>query len=198
MGILQATGTQTDTVAAFWFVVLLYYFGCVVRTAEFRWPPLVALAAALGLAVLTKGTVYLFAPAFLLGLACWLIKVLRWRALAAFAVIVMVFLVFNAAHYSRNWRVYDHPLGPREEPMPNTKYGLEARTPGALLSNFSKHVGTHINTPGRLAARAPMRDFDPEAVLLLDQRPQPEKVSVNGRDFLRRWSKDRVAIYWAE
>ena len=59
MGILQASSTQNDYVTAFWLVCLVYY---ILRFKEQpRCANAVGVGASLGLALLTKGTAYLYA-----------------------------------------------------------------------------------------------------------------------------------------
>ncbi|PTX91629.1 hypothetical protein [Opitutus sp. ER46] len=147
MGIMQASSAQTDYVAAFWFVSFVYFLLRLLAAPALSWPLLLAMSAALGLAVFTKATAYLLAPPFLVWMAVVLVRRLRWRVLAPFAAITAVFLVLNAGHYARNTRVYGHPLGPREEPTPNSRYALESHAPAALVSSLAKHVGTHLNSP---------------------------------------------------
>ena len=54
-------------VGAFWIVVAVYY---VLRWNEHQtWPVLLAIGSAIGLAIMTKGTAYVFLPCALL--ACW-------------------------------------------------------------------------------------------------------------------------------
>jgi hypothetical protein len=159
MGIMQASSAQTDTVVAFWFVCAVHFLLRLVRADTARWPVVVGFAASLGLAAFTKATVYLFAPGFLLWLALALLRRHRWRAIPPFAAITAVFLLLNASHYARNWQVYGHPLGPREEPTPNSRYALESHAPNALLSSLSKHVGTHINSPWRSLNGAIQRGY---------------------------------------
>ena len=146
MGIMQASSTQTDYVIAFWFVCFVYYLLRLQRK-DTDWPHLLAMSAAIGLAVLTKATAYLLGPAFLLWFAVAQIRVRGARALGAFGVLAAVFLALNSGPYARNWALHRNPLGPGHEPTPNSKYSLDTHEPKALISNLSRHIGTHINTP---------------------------------------------------
>lgn len=159
MGILQASSSMTDIVVAFWFVCFVYFFLRLLQSESLCWTWVLALSAALGLAAFTKATAYLLAPAFLVWLAYSTIRRFRARAVGAFAVITVVFLAVNFGHYARNWKLYQHPLGPREEPSENSNYGIESHTPPALASSLAKHVGTHINTPWKKLNSAIQRGF---------------------------------------
>lgn len=147
MGIMQASSTQTDYVAAFWFVCFLYYLVRLVPSHSISWPLLLGLSSSLGLAVFSKATVYIFAAAFVLWMALTQIKQHRWRTFIPFALVAVVFMALNASHYVRNWNVYANPLGPYQEPAPNTQYTLDSHSPAALASNLAKNISTHINTP---------------------------------------------------
>ena len=147
MGIMQASSTQTDYIAALGFICFVYYLLRLHKREQHRWPLLLGLSAALGLGVFAKATVYLFAPPFLLWLACHCLKVRRWRAMAEFTAITAVFLAINVGHYARNWDVYGHPLGPRDEPAENSEYILESHAPRAVLSSLAKHAASHLITP---------------------------------------------------
>jgi hypothetical protein len=147
MGIMQASSTQTDYVAAFWFACCLYYLVRLVRSETIAWPLVLGFATALGLAIHAKATIYVFAAAFLLWLALAQIKRHRWRVLIPLGLITAVFLGLNGGHYLRNWNMYGSPLGPGREPAPNTKYTLDSHSPAALASSLAKNISTHINTP---------------------------------------------------
>src|SRR5271156_648186 len=65
--LLEASGAMNTYVAAFWIVVAVYYL---LRWNERQtWPVALAIGSALGLAIMTKGTTYIFLPCVLL--ACW-------------------------------------------------------------------------------------------------------------------------------
>jgi hypothetical protein len=146
MGIMQASSTQTDYVAAFWFACFVYYFLRLREANAFCWPFLLGLSASLGLAVFAKATIYIFGPVFLLWLAMSQIGTYKWLAVRSFLVMTAIFVVINAGHCLRNWDLYRNPLGPCQEPH-NATYSLDTHAPNALLSNLAKNIGTHINTP---------------------------------------------------
>jgi len=101
-GILQASGAKNDYLAALWLVAMVYF------ALEGR-PAFTGLA--LGLALLTKATAYLFAP-FLLAA----VLVLRRRhgdlRPRAFAIACLAGVaVLNGPHYARNFRLSGSILG---------------------------------------------------------------------------------------
>jgi hypothetical protein len=147
MGIMQASSTQTDFVAAFWIVC---FIAAALRSLEeptARGGPCLAAGAALGLAVFTKATSYVFAAPFALGFGALLLWRHRTRALLPLAGFTAMFLALNLTHYVRVASIYGSPLGPGEEPAPNTKYAMELHSLPALTSSLAKNVGSHLMTP---------------------------------------------------
>jgi hypothetical protein len=99
-GILQASGAKNDWLLTLWLVAVVYF--AVRRNAAF-------VGLALGLALLTKATGYLFAPAVLA--AGWFWKG-RWQAKAPAPLwIAAGILLINAPQFVRNWRLSGSPLG---------------------------------------------------------------------------------------
>lgn len=108
---------------------------------------IVAAGLALGLAIITKGTTYLFAPPFLLWLVIGLLRKQRIRALIPLGAIALLTISLNAGHWIRNVELNGHPLGPGEEARPDTEYANAIHTPKAILSNTIKYLAFHFNTP---------------------------------------------------
>ncbi|MBI5763526.1 MAG: glycosyltransferase family 39 protein [Planctomycetes bacterium] len=144
MGILQSTSAQNDYVTAFWLVCLAW---CVIELASrpaAKHPErlVYALAASLGLAILTKATAYLFAAPFIIW---FVVHVLRtrpaqwWRYAAAIAAIA---IAINLGHSIRNYRVFGSPLGPKDEV---SIYTNEAMGPARLVSNVLRNLALHAN-----------------------------------------------------
>src|SRR5205085_1870818 len=94
-GILQASGAKNDWLLTFWLVAMVYF--AVRRDAPYA-------GLALGLAVATKATAYLFAPPLLAATMFWG----RKRAAAFLAGGV---LLINTPQYVRNLRLGGSPLG---------------------------------------------------------------------------------------
>jgi 4-amino-4-deoxy-L-arabinose transferase-like glycosyltransferase len=140
MGILQASSTQNDYVVALWLVCLAY---CVLQAIQSKFEGLwvYAAGASLGLAILTKGTAYLYAFPFCLWLLFSSLRRLqeRWKSMLGFGAIA---LALNIIHYWRNWQVFDSFLG-------ESGQGLEIFNLSVFLSNILRNLALHLSTPVR-------------------------------------------------
>lgn len=115
MGILQASSTQNDYVVTFWLVCLAHYVLRMLQVMESTsscWPQTILAGTSLGLALLTKGTAYLFAFPFLVWLSVALTRKLGARSLQIMLAIAMIAMAINLGHYIRNFESFGAPLGP--------------------------------------------------------------------------------------
>lgn len=142
MGILQASSTQTDFVVAFWLACTVVF--ALALVAEPSLGAAAWLGAALGLAVFTKGTAYLFAAPLVIGVGVWIVFRLRRRALSIVAVLVVIPAIINAGIAVRNEAAFHDPLGPAEETamLANQSHG-----PQALASNLIRDTAVQLGTP---------------------------------------------------
>jgi Dolichyl-phosphate-mannose-protein mannosyltransferase len=154
MGILQASSTQTDYVVSFWLVCFVYF------TMLLRTKPHVlhasATGAALGLAILTKATAYLYALPFAVWVGASVVKARRTKGLLLVALALTIALATNLGHYGRNYGLFGTPLGPSGE-GPGEAYTNDVFTWSALVSNVSRNVGLEIGTPFGRVNRASTR-----------------------------------------
>lgn len=141
MGILQGSSTQNDYVLALWLVCLAY---CVLQAiqAKFEGYWVLAAGASLGLAILTKGTAYLYAFPFCLWLVFSGLRRLRLNLVWPMAGFGAIALALNANHYWRNWRVFRSVLG-------DSGQGLDGFSVSVLLSNILRNLALHVSTPVR-------------------------------------------------
>jgi hypothetical protein len=155
MGVLQATTTQNDYISSFWFVFYTLVILRICASAEGDLRVYAAAGAVLGLAVLTKATMYLFALPFTAWLAVHVIRRCPRLALRGFAVIAIAALLVNAGHYARNYRLYGSVLGPGQEGYryngvdadPRYKYTNDAFSGPLFLANTLRNLAVHLGTP---------------------------------------------------
>ncbi|HMR66227.1 MAG TPA: glycosyltransferase family 39 protein [Anaerolineae bacterium] len=140
MAVLQAVTTQNDLVLSFWLVCLVSFI-LLVRQ-QTHWLPLLGAAGSLGLAVLTKGTAYIFAAPLLLWLGLLLLKRYRWRVWQPLGVVAVVVLLLNSGHYARNLHLFGSPLQPE---LGQYSYQNEIFSPAAVISNLVRNAALHLN-----------------------------------------------------
>lgn len=146
MGILQATSTQNDYVASLWLTSFIYFSIRFLKKKDTI--TLVAMGASLGLGLLTKSTIYIYAFPFFIWFVIAAIRSLgankAWRPLAVVAACV---LLINIAYYLRNMEIYGSPLGPGREGATNPlKYTNDEFSPAQIISNVTRNVSIHLQT----------------------------------------------------
>lgn len=146
MGILQSTSTQTDYVAAFWLVCFVY-FSLRLRNRSSLVDAL-GLGLALGLALLTKGTSYVFAFPFVVWLIASTFRKEERKKLLLVGLALMITFISNAGHYYRNYDLYGSPLGPGTEGG-DFIYTNQVVSPAAVTSNILRNVGLHLGSSER-------------------------------------------------
>jgi hypothetical protein len=137
-GILQATGAKTDYVLAAWLACAGYFL--VRAPDEDRFVEIIFAGLALGLALGTKGTAYLFAPGLVLALAIPAWK--WWRAHpASIALLILCAIALNIPQYGRNLDLSGSPLG-FDSAQGDGKYRWQNESFGwrATVSNFLRHA----------------------------------------------------------
>ncbi len=144
--VLEASGAMSTCAGAFWIVVAVYFL---LRWREEQsWSVLLGAAAATGLAILTKGTAYVF----LLGVAsaCWIMApaVARRTLVLRTPLILLVILLLNGPLFVRNYRLSGSPLGfaaplgdDPERQYENSHFSISG-TAGNVVKNLVLHVGT--------------------------------------------------------
>jgi hypothetical protein len=142
MGILQSTSTQNDYSAGLWLLcavaATLAYVAAPSLQGAF-W-----IGASVGLALLTKGSSYIFVAPLALLLAGWMVVRLKTRLLVPAAVMIAVPLALNAGMYLRNEAQFQSPLGPGQETAILTNATFE---PAAIGSNVLRDSALQVGTP---------------------------------------------------
>jgi hypothetical protein len=187
MGVLQASSTQNDYVAAFWLIATVAIgLAPAARPTSGRAWLVAVVGGALGLAILTKPTAYLIGAPFAA------LVVLRWartdgvrRATLAAAAIVLVAGALNAGHYARNVAVFGSPLGPRDDS--GYEYGAVRPRPLLVMSTAVRNVALHLATPSEWLTRRIEHGIR-RAHVALGADPDDARVTWRGERFaLHAW-----------
>ena len=142
MGILQASSTQNDYVVAFWLVCLAWAGLQFMKSNDLKW--IVVAGASLGLAVLTKGTAYLYAFPYVIWIAFAVFRGIPRKVALAVLCLVAPYLLLNMPHYYRNVKVFSNPLLSGQE-----HYSNEHLTAGVLVSNVLRNVALLVPSPSQ-------------------------------------------------
>jgi hypothetical protein len=138
-GILQASSAKNECLAAFWLVSIVYF--ALRRDMLF-------LGLSVGLAVLTKGTAYLFAPPLIAGMFLCDRSADRWRRWRWVPVWAAGgILLVNGPLYSRNLAVSGSPLG-FDSPFGNGLYKFRNEPLGwkPMVSNLLLNVSDQLGS----------------------------------------------------
>src|SRR2546426_673824 len=142
MGFLQASSTQTDYVVAFWLVCSV---SLALTTVTQRTPQSAAwFASSLGLAMLTKGTAYIFAAPMVLALGYWMVTRLRSRLIWSALLMLLIPPAINAGYYARNQTVFHNPLAPGAD---NAQLANATYSPQAIVSTVIRDGVVQFGTP---------------------------------------------------
>jgi hypothetical protein len=150
IGIVEATGTQTDYAAAAWLACFLYFLlQATMKESSTGYPAWIAAGASLGLGILTKAGIALFAAPFLAWMLVHRLRAGGLRRAAAGALIIgLTVCALNAPQMARNFALYGDPLGAdrvMESPSaPAVAY--RSASPAVILMNALRHASLHIGT----------------------------------------------------
>lgn len=143
MAILESSSTQNDLVVTSFCLGFTYFLLRFVRTLSFQDAMFCALA--MGLALLTKGTAYLYCCA--IGLSIGMVTVIsatpsrRMIWLCRLGIIAIAALVLNVGHLSRTYLVYG--LNPTSQ----TNLLNDEISASTTFSNIVRNSALHIGTP---------------------------------------------------
>ncbi|MBT3295781.1 MAG: hypothetical protein HN919_09825 [Verrucomicrobia bacterium] len=167
MAILQATSTQNDLVVSA-FILLFACYLLKVRQAPTLFN-LMACAAALGAALLTKGTAYVYCPA--IGLVVGLFprggsSRERWVPYSLkLALVPVLALLLSAGHLARNYGLYQHPFSTETGSYRNERLSLPI-----FGANVVRSLSLHLGTP---SPRTNQTTHKAVAALLGDELENP-------------------------
>ncbi len=144
--LLEASGAMNTAAGAFWVLTAVYFMIC--ASKEQSASNLFGLSGAIGLAVLTKGTAYVYLPPLLF--AAWWpnsyaarMKLLRLAPVPALAV-----LLINAAQFYRCYELTGSPLGfPFSDAGPGLQWMANPASLGGGVANIFRQLSLHLPTP---------------------------------------------------
>jgi hypothetical protein len=141
IAILQSLTTQNDLVNSYFILISIYFILRLVK--QFNLADLLFLCIAVGLAILTKGSSYVFIGCFLVfyGIRELFRKNIKSTIIAA-GFLIIVPLLMNSGYFYRNYVDSGQPLGNAQKEQVN-----EIFTCSALISNLSKNLYLHLTTP---------------------------------------------------
>lgn len=181
---LEASSTQNDLVLGFYVSALYFFVIWKMRRKEGFSFLDIMISICLASAVLTKGTgyVYCFAPMACYGLyqlMLYIKKTISIPDLAkSYGIVLVVFLIFNISHFTRNIEIYDHPLS--SERMNQHLSNKEMNVPLAI-SNITKNVAIHFSYP-------PIIPFVTKVVegvhSVVGVNSDDQRITIGGRTFM--------------
>ncbi|NMG60087.1 4-amino-4-deoxy-L-arabinose transferase [Geitlerinema sp. P-1104] len=139
MGILQGASTQNDYVVSLWLVCFTYFSLLMVQVGVTQ-STAIYIGASLGLAILSKGTAYIYAFPPGLALLIWTIRQKRRYVWQLGFLAVAIALLLNVGHYLRNLVLSGSPLGVDVGAETNSIFSLPV-----VIASFFKHLSLHAD-----------------------------------------------------
>jgi len=141
MAVLQSSSTQNDLIAGFWLSAAVYFLIRLLKN-EAGFFDRAGAGCTLGLALLTKGTIYVFLLPWLGAFFLYSFLKRRKYFLRDLIVIAVCCLLINIGHYVRNVQTFGKPLSSGSE-----HYTNEGDLAGALISNPVRNLSVHLSMP---------------------------------------------------
>jgi hypothetical protein len=161
MGILQSTSTQNDYVVSLWLVCLTAFSLESLAKGPTRESSFL-IGAALGLGVLTKPTILVFAAPVGLWFGIAVMRKLRLAAWKPTVIIIATVLMLNGADVARSYMLFGAPLGPLAEGADDTSLGYlnDGMTIRLLLSNLVRNSASQLATSSEVRNAAVQRETE--------------------------------------
>jgi len=144
MALLQGSNTKSDLVLSFFVMSAVYFTFSSIHSKQR--PNYLFIGISFGLAMLTRGTSYIFlTPVGILliwDIALRLFKHKQIDAIYHATTAGMICLLINAGHFSRNYQLAGHPFG--MDPAESKTYSNEQMSPKLLVSNLTKNLSRQM------------------------------------------------------
>ncbi len=142
--ILQASSTQNDIVVSFFILSTIYFAAKSIKEATFL--NFFFFGLSVGLAVLTKGTAYIYLTPILLIFAIAILvqwyKTKKINYITHSIISLIIFLSINSGHYLRNYNLNQNILG--VDKSESKMYSNSEMSPMLLISSILKNMGNQI------------------------------------------------------
>ena len=152
MGILQSSSTQTDYVVSLWIVIFVYFVFRYRTTKSIKY--IFGCSVALGLAILTKQTAYIFAFPFCIWLLFIALK--KPNHFLVLFIVPLIILLINFGPYKRNFELYGNPVGIHD--FQKEGYINENFDSKVLSSNIVRNISFNLMVPNSIINNI-TRDF---------------------------------------
>ncbi len=141
VGILHGSNSKNTWVVSLWLICLVYYSILMIKTRP-NWGLVLGASGSLGLAILTKGTSYIYALPFLLWLFFVAVWQLRLKTIPYLIGGTITVLAINLGHYIRNHLVFGSPLSTYPYKWSNDIYSIPV-----FISNIIRNISLHLIPP---------------------------------------------------
>lgn len=146
MAILQASSTQNDLVVSSFVMSFGLYLLRIHKNISIN--NFLFASIALGLALLTKGTAYVYCAA--IGVSLAIPVYLKFKAdgphlfkvIGGFTFTIILALTLSGGHFYRNYKLYGHPLSTEGTHYQNTEMSVPI-----VLANLLRNGALHFGTP---------------------------------------------------
>jgi 4-amino-4-deoxy-L-arabinose transferase-like glycosyltransferase len=141
--IVQGSSTQNDLVISLFILAFFYFWIRAVKSNS--WTDFCWVGLALALALLTKGTAYIYCfpigAFFVVVHFLTLEKKMRWRFIKQVAVVLVMAIALNAGQYTRNYNLFGAPVTSGNDEVRNKN--LTAKMVFSnLVRNYAINLGT--------------------------------------------------------
>ncbi len=144
VAVLQSSNTQNDILVGVFCLIFAYFFLKTIRSNS--WIDACFGGLAFGLALLTKGTGYIFCAA--IGLVYGIVGLIRHprdnrlRLIKNFSIMIFCAFILNVGFYQRNINLYGHPLSTETGKLTIDRFSLRG-----VYSNLIRNGSAHLAVP---------------------------------------------------
>ena len=145
-GVLEASGPMNTYVVSFWIVAVIVFL--MSSNHDSGWLNTYCVGLAAGLALITKGSAYVYLP--FLVLACWWMgsASARIRFLKRCGIFLLLIVALNGPQYVRSYELTGSPLGmPFPDGGPTLRWRGDDHSVKGTIANVLRNASLHFATP---------------------------------------------------